>query len=247
MYTVLLAEDLSILRRQMRRLSLWGDVSGFSLDREAEDGKEALEMLQEKETDLLITDIKMPRMTGLELLGRAVREHRARCVVLLTEFQEFSYAKEAIQKGAFDYLVKPVSRDELSRLLVRVKSELEREEEKERALKALKTQGEALGELFYPEELEAQIACALLYGDEELIELALQLCGDTKIALGGKEKLIDLLLHKAFLRILHIFEQEHPWLYRFVKRDAVLASHPREEREDGKAEALFIAGVEKID
>ena len=80
----------------------------FSIVHTARNGIEALEYLRNGQIDVVVTDIRMPLMGGIELLKIIQRERLCSCTVLLSEFAEFSYAKEGIINGAFDYLVKPV-------------------------------------------------------------------------------------------------------------------------------------------
>ncbi|MNJ52505.1 putative response regulatory protein [compost metagenome] len=79
----------------------------------AENGMQALKMLREREYDVLITDIRMPLMTGIELLETLREENNEIAAVLLTGFAEFEYAQQGLRLGAIDYLLKPVQQSEL--------------------------------------------------------------------------------------------------------------------------------------
>lgn len=79
----------------------------------AENGLQALNMLREREYDLLITDIRMPLMTGIELLETLREEKNEVAAILLTGFAEFEYAQQGLRLGAVDYLLKPVQQSEL--------------------------------------------------------------------------------------------------------------------------------------
>lgn len=79
----------------------------------AENGLQALNMLREREYDLLITDIRMPLMTGIELLETLREEKNEVSAILLTGFAEFEYAQQGLRLGAVDYLLKPVQQSEL--------------------------------------------------------------------------------------------------------------------------------------
>lgn len=118
---VMIVDDLEFARLEMRRLKLWGENSGFIISEEAGNGEEALQKLKKCRIDMIITDIKMPKIDGIELLRCVVEENLCPCVVLLSDFSEFSYARQGIILGAFDYMAKPVNEGELHELLKRAK------------------------------------------------------------------------------------------------------------------------------
>ncbi len=86
--------------------------AGYEVDA-ARDGSEALELLHASRYDLMLTDQRMPKIDGLELLERTRREHPDLPVVLMTAYGSVSTAVEAMKRGAADYLTKPFERDEL--------------------------------------------------------------------------------------------------------------------------------------
>ncbi|WP_199616637.1 response regulator transcription factor [Paenibacillus alkalitolerans] len=88
---------------------------------EAEDGEGAIKILQRKNIDLVITDIRMPGMDGLELASNISVNHPSTVAVLLTGYAEFDYAVAAIRQGVFDYLLKPISKESLMQTVERVK------------------------------------------------------------------------------------------------------------------------------
>lgn len=124
MYRTLLVDDRKIFRIELRRLPVWGDRSGFALAGEAADGQQALALLRQQPYDLVITDIQMPKVDGIELLKAIKAEQLCPCVVLLSEYAKFSYARNGLVLGAFDYLVKPVDKEKLGALFGRVAKHL---------------------------------------------------------------------------------------------------------------------------
>jgi EAL domain-containing protein (putative c-di-GMP-specific phosphodiesterase class I) len=115
---LLLAEDDDLLRRVFARA--FRD-DGFEIE-VAADGEAALALLRQKKFDAILTDISMPRVTGIELL-RAVREHDADVpIVLMTGGPELATALQAIEHGAFRYLVKPIELSELKSVVRRAAS-----------------------------------------------------------------------------------------------------------------------------
>lgn len=117
MIKVLIVDDEPFIRQGLKILINWNQY-GFEVAGEAANGKEAVELMKSNVFDLVITDIKMPQMDGLELI-EYTREHLSGKVgfIILSGFYEFDYAKKAIRFGVVDYVLKPIQKDELVRAL----------------------------------------------------------------------------------------------------------------------------------
>ena len=108
MLKIFLAADEVVVRETIKRMIPWEEL-GFELVGEAADGEMALPLLIRQQPDLLITDIKMPFMDGLTLARLAKKEIPGLKVVILSGYDDFNYAKQAISIGVEDYLLKPIS------------------------------------------------------------------------------------------------------------------------------------------
>ncbi|ACL21992.1 two component transcriptional regulator, AraC family [Desulfitobacterium hafniense DCB-2] len=114
MYTVLVADDKEVFRRKVKRMPYFQDhKEKFAIRYEAQNGLEALEILRSHDVDMVLTDIRMPFIDGIELLKHVNAENLCKCVILLSEFAEFNYAKAGILNGAFDYVLKPVDDEKI--------------------------------------------------------------------------------------------------------------------------------------
>jgi len=108
---VLLVDDEPALRRSAARLIM---TRGFAVDT-AEDGAAALDLLKTRPVDVLLLDLAMPRMSGMEVLAKVKEQHPEVAVVVMTPFGEVEPAVAAVQAGAYDFVVKPfASADEVS-------------------------------------------------------------------------------------------------------------------------------------
>ena len=126
MYSVLVVDDEARQREAVIKSVDW-QGAGFNVVGDAENGIEALEQLEKLEPDLILTDIKMPLMTGLEL-ARKVREVRpATKLVILSGYDDFEYAQEAFKYNVIRYLLKPISAQELGDELVKIREEMDYE------------------------------------------------------------------------------------------------------------------------
>lgn len=126
MLKIFLAEDEGVVRETIKRMIPWEEL-GFELVGEAADGEMALPLLIRQQPDLLITDIKMPFMDGLTLARLAKKEIPGLKVVILSGYDDFNYAKQAIGIGVEDYLLKPITKNALIERLSEIRSRYEHE------------------------------------------------------------------------------------------------------------------------
>lgn len=131
MIKVFLVEDEAIVRDSIKKNIDW-EKYGYTFCGEAGDGELAYSLIREKKPDVVISDIKMPFMDGLELGKLLHREMPQVKIIYLTGYGEFDYAKQAIHIGAIEYLLKPVSGSALAETLQRVADRL-REEKQQQA------------------------------------------------------------------------------------------------------------------
>ncbi|MBS6646465.1 MAG: response regulator [Clostridiaceae bacterium] len=124
MYTVIIADDEEALRKAIIKRIDWNAV-GFEVIGEAENGAEALELVEKLGPDLLLTDIRMPFISGIEL-ARQAREIRPYMqIAFLSGYESFAYAQQAIQYNIISYLLKPISAEELTEEMKRIKEKLD--------------------------------------------------------------------------------------------------------------------------
>lgn len=129
MIKILVVDDEKIEREGLKYLL--SQENGISEICEASNGKQALQILRSQSIDLLLTDIKMPHMDGLELVRRAKEEDERLQVVIFSGYNDFSFAQEAIRYGVKDYVLKPVDPDDFHKVIQRAKNEIVKMKEKE--------------------------------------------------------------------------------------------------------------------
>jgi len=123
---LLLADDEPIILRGLKKLLPWDEL-GFEIVGEAGDGRELRELIRDLSPQLVISDISMPEGNGIEVIQEMNGRGGQAKIVFISAFQEFGYAREAVQLGALDYLVKPISKSQLESV-VRKAAALIREE-----------------------------------------------------------------------------------------------------------------------
>lgn len=130
---LLLVDDEAIIRQGIEKMINWEGL-GITLTGSCPNALSALESMTDDMPDILMTDIKMPGMDGLELIERALALHSTLKCIILSGYDEFSFAKKAIQMGVNDYLLKPCSQSEMEEALARVCRDVEAENQKVRYL-----------------------------------------------------------------------------------------------------------------
>lgn len=139
MYKVFLVDDEIVVREGIRSNFPWEETD-FVLAGEAPDGEIALSMLQDVKPDILITDIRMPFMDGLELCRQVSRTMPWVYIVILSGYDDFTYAREAISLGVAEYLLKPVSGQELRTVLERIALRIQEDKRRQASFLAYREQ-----------------------------------------------------------------------------------------------------------
>ena len=119
MLKVLIVDDEAVILQGMQVLIDW-QAEGYEIAALCKDGREALEYLRSHPVDLVIADVMMPVMSGLELLETVKREHISEAsFVILSGYGEFAFAQQALRLGCMDYLLKPIEKEQLLAILRR--------------------------------------------------------------------------------------------------------------------------------
>ena len=125
---VFLVEDEYIVREGIKNNIDW-EKNGYDFCGEASDGELAFPMISEKRPDIVITDIRMPFMDGIELSRMIKEEYPEIKIIILSGHEEFEYAKAAIQIGVEEYLLKPINGEELLQVVNRVAQKIKEEKD----------------------------------------------------------------------------------------------------------------------
>ncbi|MGG4555023.1 response regulator [Paenibacillus humicus] len=126
MYKLILADDEADVREGLAEQIDWAGL-GFMVMDTAENGKEAAELIEKHVPDVVVTDIQMPFMSGLQLSDWIRTHYPSTKIIILTGFEEFEYAQQAIRLQIDEYLLKPFSSGELAEVLRKVKRNIDEE------------------------------------------------------------------------------------------------------------------------
>ena len=138
MYRALLVDDMKISLNELRSMNVWGDISDFNIAGEASNGRDALKILREKPVDIVITDIRMPVVDGIELTKKVLEDKLAKCVVLMSQFSDFEYARQGFTNGAIEYLLKPINEDDFLKMLHQAASYIKQKNLEQSSIENLK-------------------------------------------------------------------------------------------------------------
>lgn len=136
-YKILLVDDEEEIRQSMIQKMQW-EALGYELVGDAENGEDALEKIRGLEPDLVLTDIKMPYMDGLQLAEHIKRERSSTEIIIFSGFDDFEYAQQAMKLGVIEYILKPVNVEELSEILKRLKVKMDKQIEEKYNIEVLR-------------------------------------------------------------------------------------------------------------
>jgi two-component system response regulator YesN len=137
MYKVLIIDDEEIIREGLKTVIDWDSLQ-CSVIGEAVDGDEGLAMFSSLKPHIVITDIRMPGLNGLEMISK-LKEHKHECkIIILSGFRDFEYAKQAVNLGAFRFLLKPTNTKEIISSIEEAIIELKKVKSTEEIFKNLK-------------------------------------------------------------------------------------------------------------
>lgn len=172
MKKVFLVDDEMIIRQGIRNSIDW-EKEGYEYCGDAPDGEMALPLIEQCQPDIVITDIEMPFMDGLQL-SKIIREKMSRIkIVILSGHDEFEYAREALRIQISEYCLKPVSSSDLLEILQKVSSKIDQEELEKEKISNLKHQlfcNESLAQEKFLKEL-----CEGIYSTTDAIKIASEL------------------------------------------------------------------------
>ncbi|MCD8336043.1 MAG: response regulator [Lachnospiraceae bacterium] len=177
MLKVFLVEDEAIIREGLRDIIPWQQY-GFTVVGDAGDGEQALPMIRETRPDVLITDIRMPFMDGLALSSLVSREFPNTKIIIISGYDEFEYAQQAIRIGVEQYLLKPVTKAMLVRALNEVSEKISSEREQENYMERFRSEVQEYEQFsrrrFFEEIVTGQLSVEEIYEKADQLGIAIE-------------------------------------------------------------------------
>lgn len=233
MYKLMLVDDEAMIRHQVLSGISWQEY-GFQIVCEAENGREAYDLFERHQPDVVITDIRMPIMDGLELADKILKKYPYTKIIILTGFDDFDYAKKGIELQVMHYLLKPISRGELTDILIKTKKTLDEEIANKKNLEKLKAyyqqsfplmRSKFLEELLNGNYRESELKEEVAYYQLKLAGQLFAVCyikNDVDLAVEKKDQVEVLNLQQvALLRFMDSVKDEFGLGEYFLGRNAV--------------------------
>lgn len=209
MYQVLIAGTIEYNTRLLQSMPVWENTSGFTVAEIVYNGAEALKILRNQKYDMVITEIDVPGLDGMQLLRHINQEVLCPIVVILSNTVEFQYVRECILFGAFDYLKKMPDKETLLTVLKRAREQLAAGEN------SITEYADAQ----YPVLDEERIVRSFFKHDNHAISIFEETID--RIYEAKKEQSVqnDIVVKKLYLKIISRIFNEYRWLYNYVDID----------------------------
>lgn len=223
MKKVMLVDDEIFITEGLISIIDWNKL-GLKVVQTAQNGEEALKKFQENPVDIIVTDINMPLKTGLELI-KEINETNAKVkFILLSGYDEFSYAKKAIEYGVENYILKPVDEDELEAALKKLVDNMAKE--KETLNKSLDKTGKLLAFLNGKYDIKEVIGIK----DDMYVDFYKEKYTVSNIFINGKKD------NELYINIDHwveqVFHHQYEVLYRFDGQIVIVNSWEKSTTDD---------------
>ncbi len=254
MINVLIVDDKPSVYIGLKKLIPWSELDAQVIG-VAGNGKEAFDFIMENQPDVVITDVRMPIMDGLELCRKIHETMPHIFTIILSAYDDFSYAKEAIQYGVTDYVLKPIDYDKIHALT-----------EKIRYISQRRQTSKSLYSMIYDPHLKGKIFETLKNGDMEAVEALFEnSIGEAKTA---DNELVNNWFLKLFTLLLEFTDdigfrfqkigvtKEEAWsklmamnnleeMNKYIKELYLLTVTSIQERRDSRSDAL-VEAVKKM-
>lgn len=203
MLKVFLVEDESVVREALRDNIPWQQY-GYRFVGEAGDGEMALPLIRKKVPDVLITDIKMPFMDGLALSHIVKSEFPDMKIIIISGYDDFDYARQAISEGVDEYLLKPITRSSLQKALSEIREKIEAEQEQKNYVKKFQSEMQQYEQYalhsFFEKVFDGKLSPQELYEEAGRQGLDINASGYNLLLLGVQEDRSREDLLRYFLR-----------------------------------------------
>lgn len=138
-FTLIIVDDEETIRQGLKTYINWKEL-GFKIEGEASDGKEAIILIETKKPNVILTDIRMENMDGMELIEYIYKNHPDIKVILISGYSNLEYYQKALKFMIFDYILKPTKIDVIKEVFTKLYTSLEEQNEKELLIENMKTQ-----------------------------------------------------------------------------------------------------------
>lgn len=169
MYKVLIVDDEALIRTGLRCIVDWNEC-GFEICGEASNGEDALAFIKENRPELVLMDIRMPKLPGLEVVRYCHENSLPTRFIIISGYSDFKYAQEAIRYGVENYLTKPIDDEELLATVLKIKTNLDKKNRSSNHLELMKSKAK---DAILHDIVLGNISLEKTYNSEDFAELEL--------------------------------------------------------------------------
>lgn len=228
MERVMIVDDEYMILKGMTKVIDW-QQHGFEIVATARNGQQALATLQTQSVDLIITDVRMPEMTGIDLMQAVQHLPQVPAVIVLSGYQEFDYVKSALRLGALDYLLKPVNAKELGDVLNKVQQQLAQRQQQtlsQRYYLEMQTERLLAGELTTTQMADLLDRAGIAADEHEFTVVCCNVLADFEAVMAACQQQQQSLFYTNADQLILCFAGTHTALNQFVRqleRDQLIA------------------------
>lgn len=246
MFTALLVDDVKLSLNELRYMNVWGEISDFEIAGEASNGREALKLLYEKPVDVVITDIRMPVVDGIELTKKALEDKLTKCVVLMSQFSDFEYARQGFTNGAIEYLLKPIREGDFLKMLRQAASYIKQKNLEDSNIEYLQNLlAEKVQEHFPAVELR-NLVSSIAEGGNQSAAIATKMLESTWAGVNYNSLKTAYIYNSVVERLLDAVVRDFPWLQKLSGITALCKVDLSEYRELPELKEKFLEIVNSI-
>ena len=222
MFRIMVIDDKEVFLRVVSRMPLFNNnASKVKVAWTLRSADQALSLLRNDQVDIVITDIRMPKMSGLDLLRVIQREKLCNCTILMSEYTEFSYARQGILLGAFDYMVKPLDEDSFETAIARAVRYLEK-------LETMRKKDTVSSEKLFR---------MLLFSSKEELSEKFSQIEEQQLRKMDPEEILQI-VEQVRKQLLDSFSANYPYLERYLPIKELLSAPLPGEPEDAASAFL---------
>lgn len=246
MYSALLVDDVKLSLNELRSMNVWGEVSDFYIAGEASNGRDALKMLHEKPVDIVITDIRMPVVDGIELTKKVLEDKLTKCVVLMSQFSDFEYARQGFTNGAIEYLLKPINSDDFLKMLRQAGSFIKQKNLEQSSIEYLKNILEENVQEHFPANELRNLVANIAEGGGRASVIASKMLESTWAGVNYNCLKTAYIFNSVIDRLVDAVIRDYPWIQKLSNISELCKVDLSECRELSEINAKFLDIVESI-
>lgn len=246
MYKALLVDDVKLSLNELRSMDVWGESSGFYIAAEASNGRDALKILHDKPVDIVITDIRMPVIDGIELTKKVLEDKLCQCVVLMSQFGDFEYARQGFTGGAIEYLLKPINEKEFLKMLGQAAAYIKQKNLEQSSIAYIKNILEENVQEHFPANELRNLVANLAGGGSKSAAIATKMLETTWAGVNYDCLKTAYIVNSVISKLVDAVVRDHPWILQLSGITELYKVDLSECRELADIKKAFLEIVESI-